>query len=523
LTSMTRYEFDLRSRLVKKEYLYADAVALSTVEFEYDLANRKTNTLENGVSVLAKTYLDGMVECITTGNGLERCFTYDEDLGIRNGAVTLNEAVEIVETTTLDVTLPEDPLLWEMHALTIAGEFTAESYFTIGPGTDPDVPGSEVGKRVLAWDNGVDASEAYAYDSLSNQVDDDDGDTYDYNLEGDLLLAAMVDGQSVTYTYDAMDRADSRNGLPIERRADGRKISYDGYETKRDAQERPLRFTNFNVGPPQVRDWSLWGGEVETNGLGQPVSLDLGEVTIGFAGENIYKHLDFRNNVGFVSNSAGVIVTLYEYSAYRVHAVMGDQSHSSRFVNQPNHGDLLELEARTCDMLVGRCLEPDPIPNLLNQYTYTIGNPIWFWDPDGRKSDAMVAADGGGAAFGMTIAIILMVTTAAGMTAPILTVLTGVGLGIAIYGFGRAMGVGDSWGEEVSPVVSEFYKGPPDPFPNWDDGDKPKGPGAGAAFAVAVGIGGAGSIGGFPACGLTGIEFLVFVGWILGRKQRSAS
>lgn len=43
------------------------------------------------------------------------------------------------------------------------------------------------------------------------------------------------------------------------------------------------------------------------------------------------------------------------------------------------------LGARIYDPIAGRFLSKDPIPQAINQYSYTLGNPVRFWDPTGLE------------------------------------------------------------------------------------------------------------------------------------------
>jgi RHS repeat-associated protein len=528
------YEFDLRSRLVKETYRQADASVLKVVEHEYDLANRETRVYDDGQLVVDRSFTGGKVDCTETGNGLERCFSYEPVYGLRDGAITTNESQEVLETTLVSSGLTPTPTNWEIFATTsIPGLGEVEALFTVGPGTDTAVPGSEVGKRVLAWDNGIAALQSYAYDGLSNQVDDADGDSYGYNLEGNRLLAATVEGMPVAYTYDAAGFASSRNGLAIEWTAAGRMAAHGAYEAEWDMRGRPLRVSDTSVSPTAVRDWSRWGGRIEVDGDGLLVALDLGEVVLGFDGARRYRHFDFRGNVSFVSDENGTIVTLYEYSPYGVSAVLGDGSDTTRFVGRSVIGPFMLLGARMYDPLVGRFISPDPVFNLLNQYTYTLGNPIWFSDPTGRTSTAD-ALRVGGTALGMTLAIVSVALA----TTPLAIAVTGLGLGGAIIGFFDATGVFSSSSavESISntgcdcTLTLELGPGPAESEnpagaapPSGGDG---RGDSSGAiSMGGTGGFGGTfgGGFGGSPACGLTGMEFLFFVGWALGRKNKQMS
>jgi RHS repeat-associated protein len=516
----TEHEFDVRSRLVKETYRLPDASIVKVVEHEYDLADRETRVYDDAELVLERTFEDARLVGTWTGNGLNRRFTYDPVSGIRDGAITTNSYLDVFETTTIAVTRTEKPSNWEASTTTdITGLGAAVANFTLGPGTDPAVPGSEVGKRVHAWDNGMADSQTYAYDELSNQVDDADGDLYDYNSEGNRLLAATVNDVSVTYSYDAAGFADTRDGLTIEWTASGQMAAYDGYEAEWDMLGRPLRITDTNSSPGVVRDWSRWGGRIEVDGDGFMVALDLGEVALGFDGARRYRHFDFRGNVSFISDDGGTIATLYAYSPYGVNAVLGDGSDTPSFAGRSELGPFMLLGARMYDPLVGRFISPDPVFNLMNQYTYTLGNPIWFWDPDGRASDVTIAAD---VAIGAMVLALAIVGVA--MAAPIGGLTLGlalVNLAAAAFGIARILGAFEPPAgpdAEINPDPAGFGKGPADPrFYS----DKPK------AMAVSVSLvgggGGPGGIGSVPACGLTGIEFLLFIGWVLGRKKKRSA
>jgi RHS repeat-associated protein len=365
-------------------------------------------------------------------------------------------------------------------------------------------------------------------------VDDADGDSYGYNPEGNRLLAATVEGTPVAYTYDAAGFAISRNGLAIEWTAAGRMAVHGSYEAEWDMQGRPLRVSDTSVRPAAVRDWSRWGGRIEVDGDGLLVALDLGEVVLDFGGARRYRHFDFRGNVSFVSDESGTIVTLYEYSPYGVSAVLGDDSDTTRFVGRSVIGPFMLLGARMYDPLVGRFISPDPVFNLLNPYTYTLGNPIWFSDPTGRTSTAD-ALRAGGAAMGMTLAIVSIATA----TTPLGVAVAGVGLGVAIIGFFDATGVFSSSSAVESigntgcdcTLTLELGPGPAE-SENPSGAAPPGGGDGGGDSSGAISMGGTGGLGGSfgggfggsPACGLTGMEFLFFIGWALGRrnKQRSA-
>jgi hypothetical protein len=51
------------------------------------------------------------------------------------------------------------------------------------------------------------------------------------------------------------------------------------------------------------------------------------------------------------------------------------------------------LGARVQDAVSGRFLSPDPVFGELNQFAYTLGNPVQFWDPDGMHPQTVAEAE----------------------------------------------------------------------------------------------------------------------------------
>jgi RHS repeat-associated protein len=132
---------------------------------------------------------------------------------------------------------------------------------------------------------------------------------------------------------------------------------------------------------------------VQQDATGTPLALDLGEVRIGFAGGHRYRHLDFRGNVKFVSDDAGEVVAHYRYAPFGLDAVFGADDDGVRFVARPEFGELMLLGARVYDPAAARFLSPDPLFQVVNQFAYTLGNPVWFADPDGMSAEANASAN----------------------------------------------------------------------------------------------------------------------------------
>ena len=118
-------------------------------------------------------------------------------------------------------------------------------------------------------------------------------------------------------------------------------------------------------------------------------------------GQHRYRHLDFRGNVKFVSDQGGEIRSHYQYDAYGLRQLRGSDDDPVRFAGRSQIGELMALGARIYDPAVGRFLSPDPVLQHVNQYAYTLGNPVWFADPSGRDFESVlegILATGGLAA-----------------------------------------------------------------------------------------------------------------------------
>jgi RHS repeat-associated protein len=130
------------------------------------------------------------------------------------------------------------------------------------------------------------------------------------------------------------------------------------------------------------------------------------------AGQHRYRHLDFRGNVKFVSDQQGEIQSHYHYDAYGLRRVFGSEDDPVRFAGRIQIGELVAMGARIYDPAVGRFLSPDPVLQNLNQYAYTLGNPIWFSDPSGRDAEGVMETIGVNAALALATASLFVVASA---------------------------------------------------------------------------------------------------------------
>jgi RHS repeat-associated protein len=422
-------EYDLRSRIAAEELFLPGSGSLARLEYEYDLADRPVLvTGDGGEALIERIYQDGRLVSTLYGNGLVRDLDYEPDTGLLASSTTENDLDEVVELTTVEYSVEEGPVRYQIAVDTDTTLASTVEQYWLGVGGSFANPDRLVGKRVFAWKGGGGASKSFVYDALSNMMSNSDGDAFVYNSERNRLLSATLahEGVSIAYSYDEAGFATSRDGVPITWTATGRMASYGPVSIEWDMFDRPIRWTAAGI----TRDFSLFGGRVEVDPVsGAPTALDLGEVVISLgSGDRRYRHLDFRGNVSFVSDENGEILSHYRYSPYGVDAVFGSGSDTVTFVGRNEIGPLMMLGARMYDPVIGRFLSPDPILQIVNQYSYTLGNPVWFSDPDGADGTATAVAVG-------SVALAVADVTAVVAAGPIVSVTGAVAVGIS-FGLG---------------------------------------------------------------------------------------
>ena len=117
-----------------------------------------------------------------------------------------------------------------------------------------------------------------------------------------------------------------------------------------------------------------------------PTVLDLAHVRLDLRnGSHQYRHFDFRNNVQFVTDDEGEVLQSFTYNAYGVESLYDASTDTLSFAQGESLGGVVRLGSRLYDPNIGRFLSPDPIYQVLNQYSYAEGNPVEFWDPEGEQ------------------------------------------------------------------------------------------------------------------------------------------
>jgi RHS repeat-associated protein len=377
-------EYDLRGRLVAEVLAVPGSGVVADVGYAYDLADRRIAILDraSGELLVADVIEDGRLRSRAYGNGLERTRTYDAR-GRPVAFETRDVQGELLESTSIVRSVQQGPAREETVSISATPLAVSEEHVWLPPLASLADPDGLVGKRVLGWNAAAAGSKSFAWSVLSNPADDPSGNAFTYNREGNRLLAATLahEGESVPYTWDAAGFATSRGGVPIEWNAAGRMAAFGAVRLEWDMSGRLVSLSTAGA----TRRFLLFGGRVESD-LASLGALDLGPVSVQLgSGARRYRHDDARGHVRFVSDEQGRVVAHYRYTPYGVDAVWGGVADERSFEGRQPIGPLFLMGARTYDPLVGRFLSPDPVVQLVNQYAYTLGNPIHYQDRDGAE------------------------------------------------------------------------------------------------------------------------------------------
>jgi RHS repeat-associated protein len=232
--------------------------------------------------------------------------------------------------------------------------------------------------------------------------------TYNWDARGRLTSAVLPGGQSVSYSYDALGRRNSRMASGVTT-----SFLYDGIEVVRDV-----------TGGAGVNDY--------LNGL--VIDQKLRQTS---SGSNFYFIQDHILSTNALTNLSGSVVERTQYEAFGLS--VGSSLTRYGFTGrerEPLTG-LLFYRARWYDTLQGRFLTEDPISfrGGSNFYAYVLNNPVGFVDPYGLFSmeDFSRGLVEGGLS-GFAAGVLLGAIAASGGTA------AAVILAVAAFGGGVALG-----------------------------------------------------------------------------------
>ena len=383
--------YDVRSRLVSRDLETAAGALLQRVTFGWDAEDRLRRVGDGTGDLIVWTHSAGAVTDVAYASGLTDTRTV---VWGRIGTQRF-ETAGTLQGVLLTGRLPTGAIQLEFNhgasSLVAGDRSTAWLYPTLGAERRLERAQDPYGHE---W--------RYAFDHASNLTRISETGTapidFHYNADHTRLLSASSGGTPVgTWSWDEAGYATSRGGNTIEWTARGairRIVDAQGVEQVRFDRDPLGRPSARRIGSDSV-GWSH-GGLMELDGAGSPVAVDLGPVRIRLDGQHVYRHTDQRGNVAFESDANGVLRTRHVYGAFGRDHTVGDLADAPRTFARgieldvdPVLGPLQVVGARVYDPYAGRFLGPDPNRQLVNDFAYTLGNPIEFWDPTGSVFESI--------------------------------------------------------------------------------------------------------------------------------------
>ncbi len=392
-SEVSRTSFDLRSRPIRRDLENASGTLLQAVTFGYDGADRPARIGDGVEDLIVWQRTDGLVTAASFANGIEE-----------------TAAAHIWKIASRSLTRNGTSLASSVYGHSPAGRLIGEYQGVAGPAaagnssqTFEVVDDLQPERRIASSYDSAFAYRRYAFDHASNLVRSETPEhgviDWHYNAEANRLLEGTTAGATVAaYTWDEAGFATSRSGVSLSWTARGdlalAEDAVSGTELARFAFDPLGRRTSRTLNGTTV-GWSH-GGSLELDAVGNPVAADLGPVRIGLNGERVYRHTDLRGNVALRSNEHGEIRTHHSYSPYGPIETVGDSGDLEHGFGvglelplDASLGPIYVMGERVYDPLIGRFLAPDPVAHWVNDFAYTMGNPVEFWDPTGRSAESI--------------------------------------------------------------------------------------------------------------------------------------
>lgn len=444
--TFTEWTYDLRGRKRSESYLTENLALLRTLGYEYDLADRETEIRDGVAPLLRRRIEGGRLVAVEYGNGLTRAYEYDA-FGAYLGMRTTDPDGNLVEETThagsVDVTgaPPSVPAIVHQDVTTtLYGDDVWQSAEEVElvPTAVTHLFGSRVSRQ---------GQTSFTFDGRSNLLARG-GTVFGFNAEGNRLLTAATPGETaLAFSYDEAGYTTTRGSRAITWTALGRMSSHGDDTLEWDAVGNLMAATVNGV----RSEWR-WGGAVSADEQGGlRIARDEFVIDVG-SNSHLYRHRDYRGNVKFTSDDLGTIRAGYHYAPFGLDSTWGSDEDLSRFAGRNGFGELMILGARVYDPATGRFLSQDPIFDDVNQYAYTLGNPLWWWDPDGAHAEN-ANAEAVSKATGVAGSLMVVIATCIG-GGPILMGFGAILLAIAAiaYVFTRIDPVRVRWRRALYPI-----------------------------------------------------------------------
>jgi RHS repeat-associated protein len=593
------YSYTKRSQVASETLFNPDGSTLRALAFTYEGANRLIETDDTGLLLVGTTIVNGRTDHTTWGNGLVRTNTYDATGGFYNGSTTTNGSTVVLQDklTVTNVAFLTNTSDFAEIALTNSGSYsdakTFQVYISKGDGNSAawadgalagvsDVADTNCTPLVCTSGN----QESLTYDALGgfanrnlvnpSGTSQQDWD-WNWNAEHNRLQSVVTDqydphpGTTIhSYTWDAAGYVTARDGQAISFSAAGKVTQIGAGSASWDLDGRPV-----NINLPGYSKGFRYGGMVEM-ASGAPDVLLIAGVRVHLnSAVRRYLHVDFRGNVDAVFDESGAMIAHTVYGGFGSRSTTGDAENVRHFAQGIEVGDLELLGARLYDESAAMFLQPDPVYDVLSQYSYARNEPVSLGDFTGQYAAAWVTGAGVGLS---AVAAGIFFIAIAPVGLPVLGVGTLSYVILAALGTSAVMDLGwdaavhaeaafhiDGWQAQQAqfdaaqgfihdllgpapppppappapsapsaPSGARMGEGggnwgvnhgdsiwPDDPFDDTDDEDDANNTGGGGgSWGGGGGGGGGGGVGGGGSgCGLLGIEPLVAL-WVIRRVRR---
>jgi RHS repeat-associated protein len=390
----TQVDYDLRSRVIRESFFFASGLPMTDLTYQYDLADRRTETRRSGELLARDVYVGGRIEREEFGNGLQRRYFTIADGAIASELID-GDGEHLAALVLRNETCANDPYGYiaacvRSTASGLAGTSPGDAISELVPRVQNEYPaeGQRLASAQIPNGGGM---RWYSHDALGNLIREvrpqGDALVYETNPEHDRLVAVrrVTDGAVLhAYTYDEA-------GFVVTR--DGEDWAFDaGGRIERIGARMAFRWDTTG----QLIEQTVGGVSIETRFGGRafaapgqpPHRMSVGNIVIDLqTGRERYRHQDHRGNVLWVTDERGEMVAQYGYTPYGLHQTFGDDTDPVRFAGGVQlDEDLVLLESRVYDAAAARFLSPDPIYQVFNQFAYAQGNPIAFSDPSGLQT-----------------------------------------------------------------------------------------------------------------------------------------